>query len=303
MVEKTSDSHGKAGGLKIRTKLFLALIVLVFVVSLNNILITWISANKTLTSELLERVVANTRSVVDALTNFVLVGDKEGIINLIFTEKSSRKDLAYLMVFDENNKIIASTLTQENPDFLIGKNSLSSDKSENINLITNENGEKIYDIAVRLNYNKGVLRSGYFEKQISAAIRKIIFLMFFSLAVSILIAIIFSFFLAKIFLKQLESLKNTAIKVAQGDLRQRASVDSEDEIGFLAVSFNQMLDKIEKTQDDLKKAGVQLEQKVEERTKEIQTKLEEMERFHDLTVGREMKMIELKKKIEELEKK
>ena len=39
---------------------------------------------------------------------------------------------------------------------------------------------------------------------------------------------------------------------------------------------------------------------VEERTKELEGKVEELERFHDLTVGREMKMIELKKEIEKL---
>jgi hypothetical protein len=43
-----------------------------------------------------------------------------------------------------------------------------------------------------------------------------------------------------------------------------------------------------------------LEKTVEKRTNELQTKLEELKRFHDLTVGREMKMIELKREIEKL---
>lgn len=45
-----------------------------------------------------------------------------------------------------------------------------------------------------------------------------------------------------------------------------------------------------------------LEEKIKERTKELQERVEELEKFHKLTVGRELKMIELKKKIKELEK-
>jgi len=43
-----------------------------------------------------------------------------------------------------------------------------------------------------------------------------------------------------------------------------------------------------------------LEKKVEERTKELQRRVEELEKFHKLTVGRELKMIELKKEIKKL---
>jgi len=57
---------------------------------------------------------------------------------------------------------------------------------------------------------------------------------------------------------------------------------------------------------DIKILQENLEKKVKERTKELQEKVEELEKFHKLTVGRELKMIELKKEIkklkEELEK-
>jgi Na+/proline symporter len=53
----------------------------------------------------------------------------------------------------------------------------------------------------------------------------------------------------------------------------------------------------------LKKQGEELDRIVKERTKELEEKNSELERFQDLTVGRELKMMELKEKIEELKSK
>ena len=54
---------------------------------------------------------------------------------------------------------------------------------------------------------------------------------------------------------------------------------------------------------ELKDFSEDLEKMVEERTRDLESKIEELERFSKLTVGRETRMIELKKKIKELEKK
>lgn len=54
---------------------------------------------------------------------------------------------------------------------------------------------------------------------------------------------------------------------------------------------------------ELKKLQYILEEKVQERTRELQERIKQLERFRKATVGRELKMIELKKKIKRLEKK
>lgn len=53
---------------------------------------------------------------------------------------------------------------------------------------------------------------------------------------------------------------------------------------------------------ELQKLTEQQEETIEKRTKEIKERMEELEKFHHLAVGRELKMVELKKKIQELEK-
>jgi len=51
---------------------------------------------------------------------------------------------------------------------------------------------------------------------------------------------------------------------------------------------------------ELKKLQRGLEQKVEERTKQLKEKIDELERFNHLAVGRELKMVELKQEIEKI---
>ncbi len=61
--------------------------------------------------------------------------------------------------------------------------------------------------------------------------------------------------------------------------------------------------KIQARTKELKELSDRLEVDVQNRTKELQERIQELERFSRLAVGRELKMIELKKKIGELEKK
>lgn len=53
---------------------------------------------------------------------------------------------------------------------------------------------------------------------------------------------------------------------------------------------------------ELKRLQEEMEEKIKERTKDLQRKIEELEVFQKLVVGRELKMIELKREIEKLKK-
>ena len=85
-------------------------------------------------------------------------------------------------------------------------------------------------------------------------------------------------------------------------------------VGYLLVKVTHKeiarKEEAESLAEKLKELNETLEERVEERTKEleesyheIKKRKDELEKFYQLTVGREMKMIELKKKIKELEDK
>ncbi|MDI6602507.1 MAG: PAS domain-containing protein [Patescibacteria group bacterium] len=60
--------------------------------------------------------------------------------------------------------------------------------------------------------------------------------------------------------------------------------------------------KVQARTKELRELAEGLEVEVERRTKEVRERMEELEKFHRLAVGRELKMIELKKEIERLKR-
>jgi two-component system NtrC family sensor kinase len=58
-------------------------------------------------------------------------------------------------------------------------------------------------------------------------------------------------------------------EIARGDLSHKVDVTSRDEIGALALSFNQMTERLREANDKLLEWGKTLERKVEERTSEL----------------------------------
>ncbi len=110
---------------------------------------------------------------------------------------------------------------------------------------------------------------------------------FFVLFSAILALIIINFLIGR-HLKPLSELNKIVIKATEGDLGQRVLVDSKDEIGILGKNFNKLIEKLHKTL-------INIEKKINQRT-------EQLEKTNKSMVGREMKMIELKKKLEQKEK-
>jgi methyl-accepting chemotaxis protein len=135
------------------------------------------------------------------------------------------------------------------------------------------------------------------ENVINAVVRTIIILLLF-----LIIAIVFFILLSnKFIIKPIEMLLEGVKVIQNGNLDYRISSISTDEIGELTTGFNQMVVNLKKSKDEIDAYNKNLEQTIINRTEALNTKVADIERLNALMVGRELTMIEMKKKMHDLE--
>jgi tRNA(Phe) wybutosine-synthesizing methylase Tyw3 len=78
-------------------------------------------------------------------------------------------------------------------------------------------------------------------------------------------------------------------------------IDVEEE--YLRKYSHIVATKLEEKVEEIQRLNAELEQRVKERTAELEAKIAEVERLNRLFVDRELRMKELKEQIKELEKK
>lgn len=192
---------------------------------------------------------------------------------------------------------------------------LGSEEAKNRNSYFN--GERIklmtHPVKIELKEKPWTLFLAVSFKQLKRAQRETIALSIgFFVLVAILIGFI-SYYFSKTMTRPLEVLRRGAEIIGKGNLDHRIKLKTNDEIEELGKTFNQMADDLKKSHlaleesskilevkvkartKELEELANELENKVSERTKQLKQRIEELERFHRLTIGRELKMIELKR--------
>ncbi len=110
----------------------------------------------------------------------------------------------------------------------------------------------------------GMLEAPYIE------IRNKVVLSFFGIALLCLfLVLIMYYFITAGITNPLRDMVVATEKIAQGDLSHEMKVQSRDEIGHLALSFNQMVKNLKNAHQELKEWGKTLEKRVAERTEEL----------------------------------
>lgn len=104
-------------------------------------------------------------------------------------------------------------------------------------------------------------------------------LVLIALGTTVFILIAFPILLRVSLVKPLDRLLAGVEKVNHGDLTVNVPVKTMDEVGFLSLSFNSMVDSIRIAREDLQDHADNLEEKVRHRTKELQEKMHEIQQL------------------------
>ena len=95
-----------------------------------------------------------------------------------------------------------------------------------------------------------------------------------------------------------EALHHQAVELAQEVAERQMAQENLQEKALL---LEEEIEKRQNAQDELEQLNERLEQRVQERTVELKEKYTELERMNKIFVGRELRMVELKERIRELE--
>lgn len=116
---------------------------------------------------------------------------------------------------------------------------------------------------------------------------------------SIILSVLIFFIINKIIILRLIILENEIKSTGEKDKFLISTDNKNDEISSLANSINEIYEKMSLSKKSIKESSKQLEKEKEN----LKKKVKELEKFQRLTSDREQKMIELKKRLSELEDK
>jgi len=143
------------------------------------------------------------------------------------------------------------------------------------------NGPTCYNAACHAHSKEesilGVLDVGLSLAAVDNESKKIqlIFILFTIIAI-ICFSSILAFFIHRLVTKPVKQLAQATQKIARGNLDVEIPIKTKDEIGQLAISFNQMVQDLKKANEKLQSWSSQLERKVEERTEKLRLAREQL---------------------------
>lgn len=131
----------------------------------------------------------------------------------------------------------------------------------------------------------GILYVGTLERPFIDTANRVMLTFTVMALLCVVFLLVILYFLAGRIIKPLQRMVAATHQIADGDLDHKVEIGSQDEIGELASSFNQMTEKLKAANKELVDWGTTLEKKVEERTHELvemQTRLIQSEKLASL---------------------
>jgi len=115
----------------------------------------------------------------------------------------------------------------------------------------------------------GILYVGMLEKPYIDITKRVMFTFIIMAFFCVILLLVILYFSTTKITNPLKSMVVATQVISKGNMAHRVKVNSKDEIGYLAESFNQMTANLETANEKLIEWGKTLEKKVEERTKEL----------------------------------
>lgn len=202
--------------------------------------------------ELKEKGLSISRNLAETCIEPMLVEEIVKLQKLIQETKRLEKDIVYIFIVDNQNNVIVHTFGDFFPEGLKDINRLRPDEPYQIQILKTED-ELIQNIAWPiLGGSLGEVCVGMSYRSRQQVVFSIMYKLVGIMSIVMLgCGALFYFFTMKA-LYPLKIITKAIKEIGGGNLEQRIQIKSEDEIGYLAYTFNEMAEKLEKANTELK---------------------------------------------------
>ena len=238
-----------AGRVSVRTKIMGIVLGGTFLLSLTLTLQVRYTLVEILEEELGARGVSIGRDLAARSTDLILVNDLYGLRQLLIETKANNPDLRYAFIADPQGQILAHSFGSGFPVDLAALNTVDPQAYQNTVILQTDEGV-VWDIAVPIfDGQAGVARVGLSSQGIQRVLldltSQVLLTTSFVLGLSLLAAAFLTFILTRPILELVEATR----AVSRADLSHRVRRWADDEIGELAVAFNQMTAELERMEE------------------------------------------------------
>ncbi len=233
-------------------------------------------------ASLLEQMKRDSRIMAESLSysikNMRDVNELIHIQKLVDRLTGESEIISRIMIVDDNSRIIAA-------NDLNSVGTIAEDKGVRAIM----NGAEIYtrlfprqkmymvDMPLRIGDEfEGVVSVGYDATNYYTHLSEIFQFGLLISAMGILMGILLSFRVSNPIIEPLRRLTDVTKRLAAGDLSQRATVGSKDEVGTLAGAFNQMAHDLARYKEEADQYSKTLEEKVRQRTQALEISNQEL---------------------------
>lgn len=236
-----------------------------------------------------ERAIDDSRSIADHVGDILPLNDRIQLTGTVLEEKYAETYISYITLFDNKGEVLAYSSLSTIPSNIFS----DPTDTEITSKYASSAGSTIFIVDRPVFsglYKIGTVRTGF---DFTSTVDELNYLSYLFIGIGILILLIVTGFMIKLSItitQPIIALKEAVAQFSQGNFSDRAHIYSSDEVGDLAKAFNVMADTLKSSKELVENERVSL-----------QGKIDELEKWQEATVGRELKMVELKKKLKSCE--
>ena len=189
------------------------------------------------------------RSLAAGVERSLITGDLFSVSRRVREAQETYPDLEYVIVRSQSQKAVAHTFPDGIPPDLSGSDGAVPHGKVRI---LGSSGGLIFDTSLPvLGGRAGTVQVGLVDRRIQAELSSLTSSLLWSLMLCASIGSILALVLTDILTRPVRRLVASANRIRQGDFQARAKISSADEIGRLALAFDQMADSLENYRSDV----------------------------------------------------